>query len=215
LANCSTNKKDLYILGGGGLAREILFLVDLNQKWNFKGFVCLKEDKCIKETIISEDFFTNDVVAANESIDVVVGIGDPKIREKLFNKFCSYSNVNFPNLISPYSAIDPTAMLGQGVVISHHCFISSKAILGDFVFVNALTIVGHDSILKDYVSIMPGVSVAGQVIIGKKSFLGSNSFVLQGTTLGDDVMIGAGATVFHDVESGNRVYPPKSLELKF
>ena len=49
--------------------------------------------------------------------------------------------------------------------------------------------------MEDGVHICPGVSLAGGVYIGKRSFVGIGSSVIQNITIGSDVNLGAGSTV--------------------
>lgn len=45
--------------------------------------------------------------------------------------------------------------------------------------------------------------VAGNdVVIGRGCLIGAGAFILAGVTLGDDVIVGAGAVVTHDIPSG-------------
>ena len=55
--------------------------------------------------------------------------------------------------------------------------------------------VGHDSIIRAYSSIMPGVNVSGEVILGEKSYIGTGAKIINLVEIGENVVVGAGAVV--------------------
>lgn len=69
-------------------------------------------------------------------------------------------------------------------------------------FSDGVTILTHDfgwSVLKEkYGSVLPS---SGKVKIGNNVWLGHNVTVLRGVCIGDNVIIGAGAVVTHDIQS--------------
>jgi maltose O-acetyltransferase len=59
-------------------------------------------------------------------------------------------------------------------------------------------ILAHDASTKRHL----GYSRVARVEIGSRVFIGSDSIVLPGVTVGDDAIIGAGSVVRHDVPAG-------------
>jgi acetyltransferase-like isoleucine patch superfamily enzyme len=53
----------------------------------------------------------------------------------------------------------------------------------------------------------------GHVELGKRVFVGSGARIMPGVRIGDDVKIGAGATVLNDVAAGATVYGPPARTL--
>ena len=49
--------------------------------------------------------------------------------------------------------------------------------------------IGHDVILGNYNSIMPGVRISGEVKIGNLNLLGADSFIKQQIIIGDSVTL--------------------------
>lgn len=70
-------------------------------------------------------------------------------------------------------------------------------------------ILAHDASTKTYL----GYTKIGCVNIGNRVFVGAESVILPGVTIGDDVIIGANSTVTHDIPSGMVVVgsPAKGL----
>ncbi|WP_006520528.1 transferase hexapeptide repeat containing protein [Desulfoscipio gibsoniae] len=59
--------------------------------------------------------------------------------------------------------------------------------------------VGHDTILGNFASIMPGVMIAGSVKIGIGVYIGIGSSIINGVNIGDWSLIGSGATVANSI----------------
>jgi acetyltransferase-like isoleucine patch superfamily enzyme len=73
--------------------------------------------------------------------------------------------------------------------------------------------VDHDTELGIGVHIMPGATVAGEVVIGDFSSVGSNATVLPRLRIGKDAIVGAGAVVTRDVPDGQVVVGCPAREL--
>jgi maltose O-acetyltransferase len=61
--------------------------------------------------------------------------------------------------------------------------------------------VAHDGSTKHWT----GYIRVGRVDIGRKAYIGANSTVLPGVTIGDCAIVGAGSVVRHDVQPGSIV----------
>ena len=91
--------KKIVIAGGGGFAKEVRAILErMNQKeqiWEFAGYVVNDRD--------GEEIFGNDekLVSADESLHVVIALGKPKQREKLYKMYRKNPKLQFPNIIDP------------------------------------------------------------------------------------------------------------------
>jgi len=68
--------------------------------------------------------------------------------------------------------------------------------------INTGACVDHDCRLGEGVHVCPGVSLAGNVVVGDRAWVGIGSCVRQGVHIGRDVVVGAGATVITDIADG-------------
>ena len=59
--------------------------------------------------------------------------------------------------------------------------------------------IGHDAIINDYSTILPSVNVSGAVTIGECVSVGTGSAIIQGLSIGDNTVIGAGSVVVKDI----------------
>ena len=67
--------------------------------------------------------------------------------------------------------------------------------------------IGHDAIIEDFSTIAPGVHISGWVQLGKRVRIGTGAVVIDGSpeeriSIGDDVIIGAGACVTKSIATG-------------
>jgi sugar O-acyltransferase (sialic acid O-acetyltransferase NeuD family) len=202
--------KDLFIIGSGGFAKEVAFVVfEINKQsneYNFSGFVDTAEDKFrnigkVAYPIIPENEFLNNEAYANAA--VAIGIGNPKIIEKVTSKFRSnkfsflYPNIIHPNVLGHWDSI----ILGVGNIITANCVFTVDIIVGSFNIFNLSTTIGHDTKIGDYNVINPGVNISGGVKIGNKNLLGTNSTVLQYISIGDNSILGGTALLSKNLDS--------------
>jgi sugar O-acyltransferase (sialic acid O-acetyltransferase NeuD family) len=202
--------KDIYILGSGGFAKEVYFLIhDINLSsespvFNFKGFIDkgneADEIKIGNKTlpiILEENFLNNDQY---NSAHLAIGIGTPHILEKLFDKFSQ--KYSFPNLIHPnFVGHMETIETGVGNIITAGCIFTLDIKIGSFNIFNLNTTVGHDTVIGSFNVMNPGVNVSGGITLGNKNLIGTNATILQYLTVGDNSILGAGAVLSKNLES--------------
>ena len=108
------------------------------------------------------------------------------------------------SLIAHSAFVARTAVIGAGCVIYPNCFVGHNARLGDRVFVLSGSIINHDNVLEDNVSVTSHVSLAGYVHVETGCYLGQACTVRQYLRIGRDSLIGMGSVVLADV-------PPNSV----
>lgn len=77
---------------------------------------------------------------------------------------------------------------------------TTNIIVGNHVIVSPKCGIGHDSIIKDYVSLLWNTNVSGHDIIEEGVLMGSGSTVIQGKVIGEGAIVGAGAVVVKDID---------------
>lgn len=192
------------IFGAGGFGREVKFLIDqINEKnnsWTFVGFF----DDGIEEGTFVNGFKVlgglKDLNNYKETISVVFAVGDPIIKRKIIQKIDN-NLINFPNLIHPNVQIgsDEFVEIGEGCIIAAGTVITVNIKIGNHVILNLLSTVGHDTVINDYASFMPGVNISGEVIIEEGVYVGTGAKIINQVKIGKDTIIGAGAVVSKDI----------------
>jgi sugar O-acyltransferase (sialic acid O-acetyltransferase NeuD family) len=120
------------------------------------------------------------------------------------------------------SYISPKAFIGKNVEIGENCFIFEGVTIqrgskiGNNVTIWSGSFIAHCSVIGDNCFISAQVAVSGFCSIGENCFLGINSCTKDKIAIAKDTVIGAGAVVIEDTESG-KIYvgnPAKPLPHK-
>ena len=196
--------QSLVVLGAGGLARETVAIVQainaVRRTWEILGFV--SPDKQSDELLIGmgyrnlgsdKDFFL-DPIATN----VICAIADPKTRSRIFRLYSS-KGFNFISLVHPNASLEGDTHLGAGCIVGNQVIVTSNVRIGVCGIVDRGSMVGHDSILGDFVTLHPRSTTAGNVSIGAFALIGACACLLPGVIIGNSAVIGAGAVVTKDV----------------
>ena len=183
-------RKSLIILGTGGFAAEVKWLVDDINKadrecWRIDAFIGLdegievqsldgisvKSEKGIKEFAPADTYF-------------IIAIGNNKVRKEVATNMLKID-------LKPATLIHPTVCQGQNVAVGRGCIIMPNAILAphsalaDFVIVNTATTVGHHCQVSAYSNICPGARLGGGSKAGEGALIGSNAVLHPKSKLGD------------------------------
>ena len=130
-----------------------------------------------------------------------VALGNSSLRLKLICQLLD-SGFNVPPIIHSSSFVSPSAFIGSGSVVFANSVVQASASIGKGCIVNTLSSVDHDCVLDDGVHVCPGAHLAGEVKVGRLSFIGAGSSIIQGIHIGSDVIVGAGAAVVRNLPNG-------------
>jgi sugar O-acyltransferase (sialic acid O-acetyltransferase NeuD family) len=194
--------KDLIILGAGGLAQELVWLVeeinDHQPEWNFLGYLDSHPD------VQGMDILGYPVLGGFEDYRnykdawFIVAFGDARYREEVVNMVDG--KVNWATLISPTVRIHPTNKIGKGVVIGRYTDMTIDCTIHDHVMLNIHVVLGHKVEIGKYSIVSPNVTLNGGATIGQSCSIGANAFV-RDIVIGDRVVIGASSCVVKATES--------------
>lgn len=211
----------IYVCGFGGFAKETYWHIkELESNLAFKvmGFIDKMPDdlKCkLKNYYHGVPIFNENVFDFNDK-NIVIAIGDPKLRYKIYRNIVrDFKNVSFPSIISPFATILSvnTVIIGEGCIICANCILTCDTTIGGFVHLNLGTTIGHDVIMNDFITTAPLVSINGKVIVESGVYFGTNSCTVENIKICHDSIIGAGAVITKDItETGTYVgIPAKKL----
>ena len=198
--------KDIAIIGAGGFGREVNMLIDhinlFEKKFNFIGFF---DDGIQKGTKINNSIVLGDIEDLNKwknPLLIVIAIGNPKIKKVISEKITN-PNVSYPVLVHPSVIIGDTFnnQIGDGSIICAGVIITVDVKIGNHVILNLSCTVGHDTIISDYCSIMPGVNISGEIEISNCVVVGTGAKIINRLKIGENTIIGAGALVAKDLPS--------------
>ncbi|MBS3976846.1 MAG: acetyltransferase [Syntrophomonadaceae bacterium] len=195
--------QDLVIIGAGGFAREVAWLVEeINQKaphWNLTGYIDENQEKWGQELngypVLGGFHVLEKLPVSTFAVCAVGNTGDKK---RLVEK-AKVLGRKFATLIHPAISVTRTATVGEGVIVSKGCILTTNISIGDHVAINPGCGIGHDAVLMSYCSLMWHVNISGAVEVGEGCTLGTKSTVLQGIRIGSWSTVGAGAVVTRDL----------------
>lgn len=172
------------LIGFGGHAREVM--AQMNEK-----LTCFVED----------DFLTAGTRKLSEldtsEYEVMIAIGDSKIRKKLLNKLPQ--DTQFFSWIHPTSLVLDNVVLGEGSFVGAYSIITTNVKIGNHCILNRHNQIGHDCVIGDFFSAMPGSIVSGNVTIGDSVYLGNNCSIKQNLSITSEVTIGMNSAVVKNI----------------
>ncbi len=200
---------DIILVGSGGCMRELAWQIlesnKICEEWNIIGYV--DENVAGKNAGVAVAGFRipflgdDDFLLKKETeIHVVLSVGSPSLRKKLYEKYRKNSHIKFPALILKNASVCEDMEAGMGCIVSMGAKISTNVSLGKFVFVNMDGMICHDGKISDFVSVNPAAKLAGAVTVGEESEIGMGANVIQGIQIGHHVVIGAGCVIVKDTE---------------
>ena len=211
--------KKLVLFGAGGSGREVANIVEkinaVAPTYELLGFVDDDEKLWSSELNGYKVLGGTDwLVQHKEEVYCSVTTGLMKQRISICEKLIG-NGVKFETLIDPSASIGRTVEIGEGCIIAEHCELPVNIKVGNYVFLNSDTCLGHDDVIEDYVICNPHVVISGGCTIGKAVVIGGMSFIVQMVKVGDNAVIAPGSVVYGRVRSGVHVMgnPAKKIDL--
>jgi sugar O-acyltransferase (sialic acid O-acetyltransferase NeuD family) len=183
------------LVGYGGHAREVMTQMGLN-------LTCFVDDRYVtNETQPISSFDPKKYV-------LMVAVADSEDRFNIIQRL--------PKETKFFSFIHPTALImGDDIQIGEGSFIGANSILttnikiGKHAILNRGNQIGHDCVIGDYFSAMPGAIVSGNVMIGDFVYMGNNSSIKEKLSVHKHSTIGMNGAVVKDIiEMGTYVGVP-------
>lgn len=208
--------KKIYIIGAGGFAREVAWLIeDINEKnptWKIMGFIDENEDNIGKELNGYKVLGNLEYLNKQERAYVTIAIGTGEIRENISSKIEKHE---YPILIHPSVIISKLVNIGKGTIICAGSIVTTNIEIENHVIINLDCTIGHDVNLKNYTTILPSVNISGNVTVGERTMMGTGSAIIQGLNVGRDTIIGAGAIVVKNIPDNCTAVGNPAKPIKF
>ena len=178
----------LALFGYGGHAREVATQIN-------KEVLFFVDDEYVNE-------FTKPISEFNpETHTMMVAVADSQERKRIVEKL--------PKETTYFTFIHPTALImdnnveiGNGSFIGAYSIITTNIKIGEHSILNRGNQIGHDTVIGDFFSAMPGAVVSGNVIIGEKVYMGTNSSIKEKLHISSNVTIGSNGTVVKNIITG-------------
>ena len=191
--------RNVIIIGNSGAARECHWLLEEAARREpdmaFKGFLAFEGYAGDLRDLADLQLGGDDEYAPEPDDVFVIGIGEPKLRQKAFDKW-KQRGAAFINLIHPFTTIHPGVLMGEANIVACACFISCGVALGDANYLNGNVVLGHDARIGNYNFFAPFSIVLGEARIGSGNSFGVYSVVMPGAKTGDNNTIAPGAYLY-------------------
>jgi len=211
-------RKKLVIMGARGFGRECVSHFRL---WNgfldhykIKGFLDNNPDALKGFTGYPQILASVEDYRPNAEDVFVCAFGNVAPRNELIDIVESRGG-RFETLIAPDAFVCDNAKLGRGVLIFGCTQVSANAMIGNHVLMHRFVDVGHDVVIGDG-SVLEAFSFCGGFSrIGRNATLHTRSTILPGIKVADNAIVGAGSIVLINVRAGETVFgnPAKRFKL--
>lgn len=210
--------KDLYIIGSGGFGREVAWCVerinDVTPTWNLRGFIDDNETKWGAKEYEYLVLGDCEYLKQQENAYAVCAVGNAKVRRQIIEKL-SNSGVRFATIVDPSVILSKSVSIGEGTIICAGTIATVDISIGKHVIINLDCTLGHDDVIEDFVTIYPSVNVSGNVSVGECCELGTGMQIIQGKSIGDYSIVGAGAVVVKNIPSKCTAVGSPAKPIKF
>jgi acetyltransferase EpsM len=195
----------LVVVGSGGHGKVVLDAA--RRSGGFARFVFVDED--VEHA--GSDVLGAQVLGGVETLSrldkerwlVVLGIGANGDRRRLAEEIHELG-WRFASVVHPGALIGASVDVAPGAVVLAGAVINACAQVGEHAIVNSRAVVEHDCVVEGFVHVAPGACLGGGVRVRRCAIVGMQAAVLPGLEIGEDAIVGAGATVTRNV-------PPRTV----
>jgi UDP-N-acetylbacillosamine N-acetyltransferase len=180
---------DLCIIGGGGHARSI---ADVALRTHIQRLLFVDKFKA-KDFIMGFPCHSD---LLNDSLDVIVGIGDNLKRSIIADLY----KEKLVNVISLSAYISRYAVMGNGNFVGEGSHIGVESLIGYNNIINTHAVIEHECVIGNHTHISVNATILGKCKIGDFTFIGAGSVVRDCVSICNNVIVGAGSTVVKDIK---------------
>jgi sugar O-acyltransferase (sialic acid O-acetyltransferase NeuD family) len=174
------------LIGYGGHAKEVMAQMGIK-------LTCFVDDKYVVYGTRPLSEFDPKEYA------LMVAVADSKDRFDIVQKL--------PKETKYFTWVHPTALImdnnvniGDGSFIGAYSILTTNIKIGNHAILNRNNHIGHDCVIGDYFSAMPGSIVSGNVTIHDCVYLGTNSSIKEKLSIHSLTTIGLNSGVVHNIE---------------
>jgi UDP-N-acetylbacillosamine N-acetyltransferase len=200
---------NLVIWGASGHAKVVADIIHLTKNYRIVGFL-----DSLSPQRQGEFFCQASILGGQEQLEslksagtqhIILGFGKGQARLDLTELVLEHG-FSLATAIHPAAVIAPDVTIAPGTVVAAAAVINPAVQIGSNVIVNTSASVDHDCVIEDGSHICPGVHLAGNVTIGRATWVGIGATVIGGIRVGAGTVIGAGAVVIDDIPDGVVAY---------
>jgi len=202
-------KRKLLIWGASGHALVVADIIRLTGEYELVGFLDdvnpVQANTRLCGVPVLEGRNCLDKLKRDGLGHVIFGFGNCAARLRLA-EWVRERGFSLATAIHPRATVAADVPVGAGTVVAAGAVVNPGARIGENVIVNTCASVDHECVIDDGVHICPGVHLAGRATVGRASWVGIGTTVVDRVRIGSNVMIGAGAVVVNDIPDGVIAY---------
>lgn len=194
------------LLGAGGHARELVHLTPAVVGRPIDVVACLTDAG--HEPAPSAALPPVGTIAGIETwapVFFLAAVGDGALREHLVQAATAVRAVPLASFVHDRTSGLEAVPNPVGLVAFPFVAVGPATTVGRHVHLCRNVSVGHDVVLGDFSTVLPGAVISGFCEIGPRASIGANATVLPGVRIGADAVVGAGAVVTRDVKDATVV----------
>ncbi|MFD1146757.1 NeuD/PglB/VioB family sugar acetyltransferase [Saccharothrix hoggarensis] len=196
--------RPLLLVGGGGLAREVLAAVRLTpDRWLPLG--ALDDDPARHGADLDglPVLGGTDLVHTSDAAVVacVANAHRPRGRLGVVARL-GLRDHRWATVVHPAASVAAGTTLGPGTVLLAGAVVTAPVRIGAHVVAMPHTLITHDCEVHDGVTFAGRASLGGSVRVGAGAYLGQASAVREGASIGAGAVVGMGSVVLTDVPAG-------------
>lgn len=193
-------RRKTLIIGAGGFARELLWLIEdcmaAGEVWEICGIV---GDAQGFHTHAQHLLMRTDAEAIHqfspEDTQFLIAIGNARVRSKIAQRYVEAGFSSAPPVIHPSVRRSQQVRIGAGTIICAGSTLTTDIEIGQHCVINLHCTVGHDAAIGDCSVLAPSVNISGNVRIGASVQIGTAAVVIPNVSIADHIQVGAGAVV--------------------
>lgn len=187
------------LVGAGGAGRELASNLALDPDWFVEGFV--DDTKKVGEIVNGLPVLGGlDWLQTYKGNVAMCIVGNPQVKRRLLREMFKNSDLCFPIIKNKDSIYSDYIEFGEGCIVAQpYNYITVNIKIGNFVWINTRSDIGHDTTIGSFTTIYTRVNIGGDIHIGEDCVIGTGVTIKPGITIGNNVTIGGGAVVVKNV----------------
>ena len=211
--------KKILIIGSGGHSKVVINEIHKQGKYKIEQIIDIKNFgkklKIGKDEIKITNYKKFNWLKINRQTLLFVAIGDNFLRRKIVNEIKKKNKkIKWATIVSLDAIVGNDVKFKPGSLVVSGSIINPGTKIGAHCIINTRSTIEHDNFFDDFSSCAPGVITGGNVKVGKDSFLGIRSTVLNNVKIGSKTIIGANSLVNKNCLSDHIYYGRPAKKIK-
>lgn len=193
---CTSNKTEIYIIGAGGLGRElaaVLMLPESASKFTLRGFI---DDNYAIGDVLNGILVSGGLawLTQHKGFSLYIAIGNGLLRKNISQQLQDFV---FPCIIHPAvnEPDDFFVHIGNGSYIAEGCVLTTNIQIGRHTLILPSCSLSHDTTIGDFCTLIPGVRITSGATIGNNVHIGAGTIIAKNTTIPPNTSIPPGTII--------------------